>query len=219
MVEAVGKDFFRPRGKRVNHFLVSAPFCRKSRDGIWHGMGKAGKYALSSFRILAIGGILWYMHRLAKGGAKTFVLISFGVVLAGAFGNVLDSLFYGLLFDRGLVFQAEYGDWMMYTGVAQWGSGYAPMLLGNVVDMFYFPLFEGILPEWIPFWGENTLSFSGPSLTWPTHASPSALCSSIGVLDSHLTGEATANQLLPAYETLNSRLYSTLFGPTRGPNV
>lgn len=124
--------------------------------------GKAGKYALSSFRILAIGGILWYMNRLANGGAKTFVLISFGIVLAGALGNVVDSLFYGLLFDRGLVFQAEFGDWMMYTGVAEWGSGYAPMLLGNVVDMLYFPLFEGLLPEWIPFWGGEYFIFFRP---------------------------------------------------------
>ena len=126
----------------------------------WGGI--AGKYALSSFRILAIGGILWYMRRLAQGGATPFVLISFGIVLAGALGNVVDSLFYGLLFDRGLTYSAEYSDWMMYTGVAEWGSGYAPILLGNVVDMLYFPLWEGVLPSWIPFWGGDYFIFFRP---------------------------------------------------------
>ena len=124
--------------------------------------GEGGKYALSSFRILAIGGILWYMNRLAKGGATPFVLTAFGVVLAGALGNVVDSLFYGLLFDRGLTYSAEYSDWLIYSGVAQWGTGYAPPLLGNVVDMLYFPLWEGILPEWVPFWGGDYFIFFRP---------------------------------------------------------
>ena len=126
----------------------------------WGGI--AGKYVLSSFRMLAIGGILWYMNRLAHGGAARFVLFGFGVVLAGALGNVIDSVFYGLFFDRGLTFSAEYGDWLLYSGVAQWGHGYAPMLLGNVVDMLYFPLWEGILPEWIPFWGGDYFIFFRP---------------------------------------------------------
>ena len=124
--------------------------------------GEGGKYALSTFRILAIGGILWYMNRLAKGGATPFVLTAFGVVLAGALGNVVDSLFYGLLFDRGLTYSVEYSDWLIYSGVAQWGTGYAPPLLGNVVDMLYFPLWEGILPEWIPFWGGDYFIFFRP---------------------------------------------------------
>ena len=124
--------------------------------------GEAGKIALSSFRIIAIGGILWYMNRLANGGAKPFVLFSFGVVLAGAFGNVVDSLFYGLFFDRGLVYSSDLSDWMAYGGIAEWGGGYAPMLLGNVVDMFYFPLWEGILPSWLPFWGGEHFLFFRP---------------------------------------------------------
>lgn len=125
--------------------------------GVW------GKLALSTFRILAIAGILWYMNRIAKGGAKALVLMSFGIVLAGAIGNVLDSLFYGLLFDNGLVYSSELGGWhQLGGGVAHWGTGYAPILLGNVVDMFYFPIWEGFLPGWMPFWGGDYFVFFRP---------------------------------------------------------
>ena len=128
----------------------------------WGGI--TGKYILSSFRVLAIFGILWYMFRLAKGGAQQFVLISFGIVLAGALGNVLDSLFYGLIFDRGLVYNELYSQWVMYSGVAEFNttSGYAPMLLGNVVDMLYLPLWKGVLPSWVPFWGGDYFIFFRP---------------------------------------------------------
>ena len=69
--------------------------------------GAAGKVVLSLFRIAAIGGIVWYAVHLAKKGAHPFVLTTLALIFAGALGNVLDSLFYGLLFDRGLVWSPE----------------------------------------------------------------------------------------------------------------
>jgi signal peptidase II len=124
--------------------------------------GAAGKVVLSLFRIAAIGGIVWYAVHLAKKGAHPFVLTTLALIFAGALGNVLDSLFYGLLFDRGLVWSPEYEFWMAYDGVAQWGGGYAAPLLGNVVDMLYFPLWTGYLPEWLPFWGGDYFQFFRP---------------------------------------------------------
>jgi len=124
--------------------------------------GAAGKVVLSLFRIAAIGGIVWYAVHLAKKGAPPFVLTTLALIFAGALGNVLDSLFYGLLFDRGLVWSPEYEFWMAYDGVAQWGGGYAAPLLGNVVDMLYFPLWTGYLPEWLPFWGGDYFQFFRP---------------------------------------------------------
>ena len=125
--------------------------------------GVIGKYILSSFRIFAILGIIWYMFRLAKGGASKFVLISMSFILAGALGNVIDSLLYGLIYNKGLVYNNMYDQWMIYSGIATLNfEGYAPMLLGNVVDMLYFPFWKGILPEWLPFWGGEYFIFFRP---------------------------------------------------------
>ncbi|CAI8358076.1 MAG: Lipoprotein signal peptidase [Owenweeksia sp. TMED14] len=127
----------------------------------WGGI--PGKYMLSSFRVVAIIGIVLYMLRLAKAGAGNFVLIAFSIVLAGAFGNVIDSLLYGLIFDKGLVYSEGYKQWVMYSGVANWSSnGYAPILLGNVVDMLYFPIWKGVLPSWVPIWGNDYFIFFRP---------------------------------------------------------
>ncbi len=124
--------------------------------------GAAGKVVLSLFRIAAIGGIVWYAIHLAKKGAHPFVLTTLALIFAGALGNVIDSLCYGLLFDRGLVWSPEYEFWMAYEGIAQWGQGYAAPLLGNVVDMLYFPLWTGYLPEWLPIWGGDYFQFFRP---------------------------------------------------------
>ncbi len=124
--------------------------------------GAAGKVVLSLFRIAAIGGIVWYTIHLAKKGAHPFVLTTLALIFAGALGNVIDSLCYGLLFDRGLVWSPEYEFWMAYEGIAQWGQGYAAPLLGNVVDMLYFPLWTGYLPEWLPIWGGDYFQFFRP---------------------------------------------------------
>ena len=83
--------------------------------------GVIGKYILSSFRIFAILGIVWYMFRLATVGASKFVLISMSFVLAGALGNVIDSLLYGLIYNKGLVYNDMYNQWVMYSGVATLG--------------------------------------------------------------------------------------------------
>jgi signal peptidase II len=152
----------------------------------WGGI--IGKYILSSFRVIAILGILWYMFRLAKGGARQFVLISFGVVLAGALGNVLDSLFYGLIFDKGFVYYEHYNQWVMYSGVAEFNTiGYAPMLLGNVVDMLYFPLWKGVLPSWIPIWGGEYFVFFRPIFNVADS------CVTIGVILLYLSSRKAEN--------------------------
>ncbi len=140
----------------------------------WGGL--EGKLALTIFRILAIGGILWWgrqqwlLHTHSQltnpvplASAKTPVLFyAIALILAGALGNVLDSVLYGQLFDRGLTYDASFESWLPYTGLALWGGNYAPPLLGNVVDMLYFPLWKGDLPSWIPFWGGDYFVFFRP---------------------------------------------------------
>lgn len=105
----------------------------------WMLPGNAGKLALSIFRILVVGGIAYYLWKLIKSKAHTGYIICVSLIIAGALGNILDSVFYGLMFDRGSTFDTHINDYTMYFGKAQLnGEGYAPALMGNVVDMFHF---------------------------------------------------------------------------------
>ena len=114
--------------------------------------GEYGKLALSTFRIVAVGAIGYYLFNVARKGAATIVIVALSLVFAGAFGNIIDSTFYGLIFSD------SYGQ---VATVFPEEGGYAGILYGRVVDMFYFPLFEGYFPKWFPFWsGQHFLFFS-----------------------------------------------------------
>jgi hypothetical protein len=75
----------------------------------------------------------------------------------------LDSAFFGLIFDRGMTYMPLFESWVPYGGVATWGGGYAPPLLGNVVDMLYFPLIDSTWPDWVPVFGGDRLVFFRPN--------------------------------------------------------
>lgn len=103
--------------------------------------GKIGKYLLTIFRIAAVGFIGYYITRLVKKEISIGYFIAITLIFAGAVGNILDSLFYGLIFDHS------------YYQIAQFlpeGGGYAGFLQGRVVDMFYFPVIKGTWPSWSP---------------------------------------------------------------------
>jgi signal peptidase II len=125
--------------------------------------GEFGKLALSIFRILAcIGGAIYIRHIVKNREHKGFVF-SVSLVLAGAMGNILDSAFYGLIFDKGTVLNLDFQEYMPYDGVAAFTShGYAPSMFGCVVDMFYFPIINGHFPTWFPIWGGEDFQFFSP---------------------------------------------------------
>lgn len=123
-------------------------------NGMAFGMqfgGEWGKYALSIFRIIAIGGIIWYWRGLMQQKIKPGVVVSITLILAGAIGNMIDSAFYGLLFSD------SYGQLATFME-----GGYAGFLQGRVVDMFYFPIINTYLPEWLPIWGGDHFVFFRP---------------------------------------------------------
>ncbi len=127
-------------------------------NGMAFGMsigGEYGKLALSSFRILAVGGLLYYIRHLIIHRATFGLLFSFSLILAGAIGNIIDSAFYGLIFSE------SYHGSGLATLLPE-GGGYATFLHGKVVDMLYFPMFEGVFPHWIPFWGGKSFLFFRP---------------------------------------------------------
>ncbi len=99
-----------------------------------------GKLALSLFRVIAISLIGWYLFSLPKKGASTGLMICGALIFAGAIGNIIDSAFYGLLFND--------SHYQVATLLPEEG-GYAGFLFGKVVDMLYFPLWEGYLPDWL----------------------------------------------------------------------
>lgn len=125
--------------------------------------GEAGKLALSIFRILAcIGGAIYIGYAIKRKEHPGFIF-AVSLILAGALGNILDSAFYGLLFDRGTTLNTEFMEYMPYDGIAQLnGNGYAKPMFGCVVDMFYFPVFNGHFPEWFPIWGGEDFQFFRP---------------------------------------------------------
>jgi signal peptidase II len=116
--------------------------------------GEYGKVFLSVFRIVAVIAIGWYLFKLAKQKEIPFgFIVSISLIFAGAIGNIIDSLFYGIIFNE------SYGQ---LATLFPEGGGYSSFLHGRVVDMFYFPLIEGRYPSWIPFKGGDPFLFFRP---------------------------------------------------------
>jgi len=129
-------------------------------NGMAFGWELGGKYFLTSFRIVAVCLIGWYIVRQIRQERPTGYIICLSLILAGAAGNIIDCLFYGIWFNDPVA-----------PEVAQWvdsGHGYSSVMLGRVVDMFYFPLVEWDMPDWgwlnklpfIPEAGEHCTFFS-----------------------------------------------------------
>ena len=114
--------------------------------------GSLGKILLTSFRIIAVVAIGFYLRYLIRSNAHTGLIISLSMVMAGALGNIIDSVFYGLIFSGSTPVQA--------ATLFPKGGGYAPLMQGRVVDMFYFPIFKGSYPEW--FRGGSSFIFFRP---------------------------------------------------------
>jgi len=125
-------------------------------NGMAFGMeleGRWGKIILSLFRIVAICGIGWYLNDICKKKAPKGLIFSIGLIFAGAMGNIIDSAFYGMVFNDS------------YYQVASFlpeAGGYSSFLHGKVVDMLYFPLVDGNFPSWFPVWGGEHFVFFRP---------------------------------------------------------
>jgi signal peptidase II len=115
--------------------------------------GEYGKIILSLFRIIAVIGIIWYLNHLIRQGSPRGLVLSISLILAGAIGNIIDSAFYGVIFNESYFTTAT-----MFPPE----GGYAPFLHGRVVDMFYFPVIQGQFPDWIPFRGGERFTFFRP---------------------------------------------------------
>ena len=125
-------------------------------NGMAFGMefgGNWGKLGLSLFRIVFVVFMASFLLKLIRKNADKVLIVSLSLVLAGAIGNIIDGTLYGILFSE------SYRQLATFLPEA---GGYAPLFFGKVVDMFYFPIFKGYLPEWIPFWGGDHFVFFRP---------------------------------------------------------
>ena len=137
--------------------------------GMAFGIEVIGKLFLSVFRIVAVVFIGYYLYKLVKQNYKFGYIACIALILAGALGNIVDSVFYGVLFDH------SYGQVASFLPA---GGGYDTWLHGKVVDMFYFPLIQTVLPEWVPFWGGEEFIFFRPIF----NLADSAICVGVFLL-------------------------------------
>ena len=115
--------------------------------------GEYGKIILTSFRLVAIVGIAYWLWDSVRKNSATELIVAVSLIFAGAFGNIIDSVFYGEIFSHS------------YNQIAAFlpeEGGYGTLMHGKVVDMLYFPLWSGYLPEWLPFWGGDYFTFFEP---------------------------------------------------------
>lgn len=137
-------------------------------EGMAYGITLGSKLFLTLFRIIAMGLLTWAVARLIRSGKySTWFLIVLALITAGGVGNIIDSLFYGLIFSSSQGAIAE---------IFPKDGGYAPLFYGHVVDMFSCPLIDCTLPSWIPFWGGERFTFFDPIFNFAD------ACISVGVV-------------------------------------
>ena len=123
-------------------------------NGMAYGMEIGSKLVLSLFRVVAISVLGYYIIGQVKRQARWGYLVCLSMIFAGAVGNLIDSMFYGQVFNASSEFYTSY--------FVPFGTGYASFLMGKVVDMFYFPLIVTTWPDWVPFVGGNPYVFFSP---------------------------------------------------------
>lgn len=112
------------------------------------------KLFLTSFRIIAVAVIAYYLIRIIRRGAPTGYIVCLSLILAGAAGNIIDCVFYGQIFNNPPIpFVAHF---------VPFGTGYEDLFFGRVVDMFYFPIIDTYLPDWLPIVGGEHFVFFSP---------------------------------------------------------
>ncbi|MCS4303692.1 lipoprotein signal peptidase [Chryseobacterium pennae] len=128
----------------------------------FHFGGIIGKYLLVILRIFLIGGMVYMFKKWLKEGASNYLLIPMAIIFAGAIGNLIDGMFYGMLFDSGTVYDSRIDRWIGYGGISKFtpfGQGYSTFMKGCVVDMLHFPLVDWYVPDSWPIIGGKHIEF------------------------------------------------------------
>ena len=137
-------------------------------NGMAFGMEIGSKLFLSLFRMVAVAGLGYYIWLQVKERARGGYVVLLSLILAGAFGNLIDCMLYGLVFNASTSYHI--------AELVSFGDGYAPFLQGRVVDMFYFPLIVTTWPDWVPMWGGQEFVFFSPVFNFAD------ACVSVGII-------------------------------------
>lgn len=137
-------------------------------NGMAYGMTFINKVVLTLFRVVVVSVIGYYIWKVLREKVRTGYLVCLSMIFAGAIGNIFDCLFYGLIFSESTPFSV--------STLVPFGEGYAPFLQGRVVDMFYFPIIDTNLPDWLPIWGGEHFIFFSPVFNFADS------CISVGVV-------------------------------------
>lgn len=151
-VEVLGQDWFRLT-------FVENPGMAYG----FHFGGLIGKYLLVIIRVILIGAMIYLFRKWQKEGrTSNYLLIPMAMIFAGAIGNLIDGMFYGMIFDSGTIFDPTVERWIDYGGVskiAEFGHGYSSFMKGCVVDMFHFPIVDWYVPDNWPLIGGKHIEF------------------------------------------------------------
>jgi len=131
--------------------------------------GKAGKLFLTIFRLFAITGIGYWLYKSINNKAHNILIVAISLIFAGAMGNIIDSVFYGVIFNTP-------GGREVATAFAE--EPYGQLFFGKVVDMLYFPMWSGDLPSWLPVWGGKPFTFFNAIF----NVADSAISTGVGLL-------------------------------------
>ena len=123
-------------------------------NGMAYGMEIGSKLLLSILRVLLVGVISLYAYRMAVKGARTGFIVCLSMIVAGALGNIIDGMFYGMMFEESTI--------VNIASLVPFGEGYSSFMMGKVVDMFYFPIIETTWPLWVPMVGGEEFIFFSP---------------------------------------------------------
>ena len=152
------------------------------------GIELGSKLFLSLFRIVAMGFCIYLLAKLVRKREHTLAFLScLSLIIAGGIGNIIDSIFYGVIFS---------GSHGQIAQLFPSGGGYETWFHGRVVDMFYFPLIEGVFPSWLPFWGGEEFVFFHPVFNFADS------CISIGLILLLVCYPRTVSLLLDGKKTL-----------------
>ncbi len=152
VVRVFGMDWFRL------HFIENPGMAWG-----WKFGNETGKVILTLFRLVAVIFGSWLLVKFVREKYTKGFIVCAALIYAGALGNLIDSMFYGMIFDKGLHYDPVTQDYMSYSGVASLSSnGYSSFLHGSVVDMLYFPMIKSTYPSWFPVVGGQEFEFFSP---------------------------------------------------------
>lgn len=152
VVRVFGMDWFRL------HFIENPGMAWG-----WKFGNETGKVILTLFRLVAVIFGSWLLVKFVREKYTKGFIVCAALIYAGALGNLIDSMFYGMIFDKGLHYDPVTQEYMSYSGVAALsGNGYSSFLHGSVVDMLYFPMIRSHYPSWFPVVGGQEFEFFSP---------------------------------------------------------